>query len=315
MRPIRAYASLDSAATVERRVELVMRELERTGAFRRRRILIGAPTGGGHVNPVALELVERMAGGDVASVGIQYGTRASMLSLDKVVDASGMLDLLASRIRARILAEHPNGGGPQVLLYGESLGAWASQNMLDRSADRAERSSRGAAIDPLREAGIDRVAWIGTPGFSRFHSERLGPGGAQSLSAIEQIDSIPPAARAEARVWMLSHFDDYVHRADLSTIWRRPAWLPADGNNPDGVDPDQRWYPVLTFLDTIRGAAFSANKSRAGEFTNHGHDYRQALPKLLRAAYGFNEVTDADLARITEQVRQSEIWIMQQTWE
>jgi uncharacterized membrane protein len=313
MRPIRAYAALGSASTAEARVELVMRELERQGAFRRKRILVGAPTGGGHINPVALELVERMARGDVASVAVQFGDRPSMLSLHKVGEAGRLLDLLSTRIRDRIRAEHPNGGGPQVLLYGESLGAWASRRMLDGAADRAERAT-GAAVDPLQATGIDRVVWIGTPGFSRFRDDRLGPGGVQALSGIEQLDSIDPIARRSARVWMLAHYDDYVHRADLSTIWRRPSWLPKDGSNPRGVGASERWRPLLTFLDTIRGAATSANQAQAGTFTNHGHDYRKALPRLLREAYGFGDVTDAELARITEQVRQSEVWILGQKW-
>jgi uncharacterized membrane protein len=313
MRPVRAYAALGSAPTMEARVDLVMRELERQGAFQRSRILIGAPTGGGHINPVALELVERMSRGDIASVAIQYGNRPSMLSIHKVDDAGEMLDALARRIRDRIRAEHPAGGGPQVLVYGESLGAWASRRMLDHAADRAEQAT-GGPVDPLRELGIDRVAWIGTPGFSRFDDSRLGPGGMQSLTGVDELDSIDPATRRTARVWALAHHDDYVHRADLRTIWSRPEWLPKDGPNPRGVAPEQRWRPLLTFLDTIRGAATSANQAKPGNFTNHGHDYRSALPRLLRDAYGFHDIPDDELARITEQVRQSEVWIMSQKW-
>lgn len=313
MRPIRAYASLKSADTVEERVDLVMRELERQGAFSRAHIFLGAPTGGGHINPVAMELVERMAKGDVASVGIQYGTLPSVLSIGKVDDARDMLQLLMERIRDRIRREHPDGGGPKVLLYGESLGGWASQGVLDGAAERAERA--GQPADPLRLMGIDTAVWIGIPGFSRFRRDRLGPGGMQAMSSIAELDKLPVAARAQARAWELSHFDDPVHRADFATIWRRPTWLPADGSNPKGVDPSERWRPLLTFIDTAVMTFRSANKEVIGQFTDHGHDYRKELPALLREAFGFTHVTDAELARITEQVRQSEVWIMGQDWK
>ncbi len=313
MRPIRAYAALRSAPTPAARIELVMRELERQGAFSRSRIFVGAATGGGHVNPVAVELVERLSGGDVASVSIQYGTRPSILSFDKVKDARDVLELLLDRIKRRIAADHPNGGGPDVLLYGESLGGWASQGALEAAARRAERA--GQPADPLRATGIDTAVWVGIPGFSRFRRDRLGPGGMQVLSSVAQLESLPAEDRSRARAWELSHFDDPVYRADVATIWRRPHWLPKDGNNPPGVAPTDRWRPVLTFLSTVTMMFVTANNERPGVWTEHGHDYRKELPKLLRAAFGFDHVSDAELARISEQVRQSEVWIMDQKWK
>src|SRR5690606_31646520 len=79
MQPLRLYASLKSAESMEQRVDLLLQEMERAGAFDRANIFVGAPTGGGHINPVAMELVERMSKGDVASVGVQYGNLPSVL--------------------------------------------------------------------------------------------------------------------------------------------------------------------------------------------------------------------------------------------
>lgn len=313
-RPIRVYASLTSAPTVEQRIDLAMRELDRQGAFSRANILVGVATGGGHVNPVALELVERFAKGNVASVSMQYGTLPSVLSIHKVDDARDITGKLLERIRDRIRSEHPDGGGPRVLLYGESLGGWASQSALDGAAKRLERET-GRPADPLQALGVHRAAWVGIPGFSRFRADRLGPGGMQVLRGVHELAQLPPHERARARAWELSHLDDPVHRADFATIWRRPDWLPKDGPNPDRVDPDQRWKPLLTFLGTIKMALKSANKEVPGEFTDHGHDYRKELPALLREAYGFSDVGDAELARITEQVRQSELFILKHEWK
>jgi hypothetical protein len=314
LEPVRVYASLKSAPTPEARVELAMRELERQGAFHRKQIFVGVATGGGHVNPVTLELVERMARGDIASVAIQYGTRPSILSVDKVDDARDLTAMLLERIRDRVRRDHPNGGGPRVLLYGESLGGWASQNALERAAEQQERAT-GKPADPLAALGVDRAAWIGVPGFSRFKGERLGPGGMQAINAVEQLGTLKPGDATRARAWDYSHLDDPVHRADLSLFWKRPAWLPKDGPNPPGVGPDEHFRPILTALSTAWMAFRSAGKERPGIHEDHGHDYRGALPKLLRAAYGFSDVSDAELARMTEQVRQSELWIMDQEWK
>jgi uncharacterized membrane protein len=112
----------------------------------------------------------------------------------------------------------------------------------------------------------------------------------------------------------LSHLNDPVHRADLSLIWRRPHWLPADGKNPAGVDPRMRWRPVLTFLKTVGEVARSRAAATPGKWVDEGHDYRNALPALLRSAYSFDDVSDDELARVSEQVRRSEMWIMSQDW-
>jgi hypothetical protein len=136
-----------------------------------------------------------------------------------------------------------------------------------------------------------------------------------SLTAVGQLASLHPGDATRARAWDLSHLDDPVHRASLSLFWKRPAWLPKDGANPPGVGPDEHFRPVLTALSTAWMAFRSAGKERPGIHEDHGHDYRKELPKLLRAAYGFFDVTDTQLAQMTVQVRQSEVWIMDQEWK
>ena len=55
MAPVRAFAGLASAPTVDARVDLVMADLERLGAFERSVICIASPTGSGCVNYVAVD--------------------------------------------------------------------------------------------------------------------------------------------------------------------------------------------------------------------------------------------------------------------
>ena len=82
--PVRAFAGLASAPTVDARVDLVMSDLERLGAFERSVICISSPTGSGYVNYVAVETLEYLTRGDCATVALQYSLRPSFLSLDRV---------------------------------------------------------------------------------------------------------------------------------------------------------------------------------------------------------------------------------------
>ena len=70
--PIRVYAGLQSADSAKARARLAVRELERTGAFQRRVIVVATTTGTGWINPRSARSVEALNGGDTAIVGIQY---------------------------------------------------------------------------------------------------------------------------------------------------------------------------------------------------------------------------------------------------
>jgi uncharacterized membrane protein len=67
-KPIRVYVGLESAPTEYERRDLVLRELQRTGAFDRKLPIVISPTGTGYVNYVAGEAAEYMTRGNIASV-------------------------------------------------------------------------------------------------------------------------------------------------------------------------------------------------------------------------------------------------------
>ena len=58
---IRVYVGLESAETDVERVELALRELDRTHAFDREWLLIDLPTGTGYVNYAAVSVLEAIA--------------------------------------------------------------------------------------------------------------------------------------------------------------------------------------------------------------------------------------------------------------
>lgn len=67
---------LESAPTEYERRDLVLRELQRTGAFDRELLMVISPTGTGYVNYVAVEAAEYLTRGNIVSVTMQYSLRA-----------------------------------------------------------------------------------------------------------------------------------------------------------------------------------------------------------------------------------------------
>ena len=302
MRPIRVYAALHAAATVSERIDLVVRELERQGAFRRQYLLVAIPTGGGHVNPVVPEALERMTGGDVASCAVQFGTLPSFLSITKVGDGARIHAALLARIAQRVKTLYPHGGGPRVLLYGESLGAWSGAQILS-----------GGGPQRLRQLGIDRVLWVGEPGFATFDTSGFPFGAIKTHESWEAVlrTSADRHIQQHLRVMRYSHPDDPVHRADLATILR-----PSRRSTDDDIAAVQRpaWIPVLTFARSVFDLIVHANQARPGEFTDDTHDYRLELARLVRDGFGVQGVSDARLGAIAQQLERSDAWVLNSHW-
>ncbi len=80
MDPIRVYAGLESAEDPEERMDLVIKELERTGAFQRKVLVVIPTTGTGWVNPTAAQAIELVHDGDTALVASQYSYLPSWIS-------------------------------------------------------------------------------------------------------------------------------------------------------------------------------------------------------------------------------------------
>src|SRR5690606_13661648 len=79
--PIRVYVGLRSADTPAQRARLALEELLRVGAFERSALILVTPTGTGWIDPAAMDAVEYLHDGDIASVAMQYSYLSSPLSL------------------------------------------------------------------------------------------------------------------------------------------------------------------------------------------------------------------------------------------
>lgn len=120
---IRAYVGLDSAPTLDDRVDLAVDELDRAGAFDRSVIVVAVPTGSGWIDELALTGAENRFGGDVATVALQYSNKPSWMSfLLADGEAERSADALVRAVSTRAAAD-PN--PPRVVIYGQSLGSVA----------------------------------------------------------------------------------------------------------------------------------------------------------------------------------------------
>ncbi len=259
--PIRVFVGVHAAPTVEQRARIAVDELERLGAFSRGRILVCSATLRGYVNPIPVAAEEHLALGDVASVVVQYHDRRTLLMPAKVPIAARTHRALLEELRRRLPA-----AGPEVCVFGESLGAWASQNVF--------RAGGVRALDELR---VSRALWVGTPYFSRL-PRLLAKGKIPSDARVGTIRTKALLAGEAETGWrfvMLERrTDPVVLFSGLDLIWRRPEWLPAG-----------RWTPGITFVglafDLVAATNWPSSVPQA-----LAHDYRLELPLAVDLVFG-----------------------------
>jgi len=298
--PIRVYVGLESAPTEYERRDLALRELARTGAFDRKLLIVISPTGTGYVNYVAVEAAEYLTRGNVASVTMQYSLRPSVLSLDRVAEGRLQYRMLIDAIHNK-LAQRPAGRRPRVVIFGESLGAWTSQDAF------AHRGTQG-----LVDAGIDRAIWIGTPYMSKWEQESLGsdrPDVDRSLlrrfNDFGQLQALDRQARERLRYVLITHDNDGVGHFSPDLLAQAPDWLGPAGTRPAGVPKTEQWQSPATFIQTLIDMKNSANVI-PGQFEAKGHDYRADLALFVREVYAL-PASDEQLASIEAALRANEL--------
>jgi uncharacterized membrane protein len=298
--PICVYIGLESAPTEAERVALAIAELERTGAFDRSLLMVISPTGTGYVNYVAVESASYLSRGDIASVTMQYSLRPSPLSLDRVAEGRHHYRMLIDAIH-NALAERPPEKRPRVVLFGESLGAWTSQDAF------AHRGTQG-----LLNAGVDRALWIGTPYMSKWKEEVLHgdrPDVDRSLvgrfNDFGEVEALDPEARRRLRYVMITHANDAVGHFGLDLLVRAPDWLGPAATRAATVPGAEQWRSPTTFVQTLIDMKNAANVI-PGEFEAKGHDYRADLARFVREVYAL-PASDEQLAAVEQALRAAEL--------
>jgi uncharacterized membrane protein len=265
--PIRVYAGLDSAPTVQQRVRLVLHEMDRTGAFGRAVIAVVIPTGTGWVDSAVTNSLEYMYDGDTAMVSMQYSYLPSWISF--LADRSTVIDASAALITAvhDRWAAMPVATRPKLLLFGESLGTLGTEKTFGSVAAMAAGAD-GILLEgptfanPLRNE-IIAGRRPGTPVWDPAYA----PAPIEFAARAAELRTPPAGA---PKVVYLQNSTDPVVWWSPDLLWKSPAWL-TKPRGPD-VSPDMHWYPGITFWQTTVDLIF-ANQVPTG----HGHVYRSGV--------------------------------------
>jgi uncharacterized membrane protein len=286
--PIRVYVGLDSAPSVQDRVRLVLREMDRTGAFDRAVVAVIIPTGTGWVDSAVTNSLEYMYDGDTAMVSMQYSYLPSWISFladrSKVIDASSALITAVHRRWAAM----PAGARPKLLLFGESLGTLGTEKTFGSVAAMASGAD-GILLEgptfanPLRSqiiAGRRAGTPVWDPAYARASIE--------FAARPAELRSLPGG---RPKVVYLQNSTDPVVWWSPDLLWKSPPWL-AKPRGSD-VSPDMHWYPGITFWQTTVDLIF-ANEVPTG----HGHVYRSGVVDGWAAVAAPPGWTVADTVRL-----------------
>ncbi len=294
--PVRVYVGLAGAGTAQARARLALDELKRQHGFERGTLIVVTPTGTGWIDPAAMDTVEYLHHGDVASVAMQYSYLNSPLSLLFQPEyGAEAARALFSEIYG-YWTTLPKDRRPKLYLHGLSLGALNSE----KSAELFETIG-----DPIAGA-----LWSGAPFASRIWrsvTANRNPGSPAWLPEFRDsrfvrfMNQNGPTVPADApwgpmRVVYLQYASDAITFFAYRDAFQAPAWMTAP-RGPD-VSPELRWYPIVTMLQLALDMAV-ANGAPMG----FGHVY--APEHYVDAWVAVTDVRDWSaeaLARLKEQL-------------
>ena len=272
--PIRIYAGLQSAGTIEERVAVLLSELQRTRAYERSLLVMIPTTGTGWVDPVAARSIESMYNGDTVLVAMQYSYLPSWISFiadqqKSIQAARAMVDAVHRRWLHWPPAQHP-----VLALYGESLGSLAGQGAFEFLPDIAEKNVTSVLwVGPPNASGLWKALTVrrdpGTPEVQPRYDNGRTVRFAQA-SGPEEIAAVAVPAWDRPRVLFMQHASDPVVWWSTDLLFRRPDWL----SEPPGFDrsASMRWYPIVTFWQVSADMAGNITNSTTTP-TGHGHNY------------------------------------------
>jgi len=244
--PIRVYVGLQGADSPKARARLALEELKRAGGFERSNLIVVTPTGTGWIDPAAMDTVEYLLHGDVASVAMQYSYLSSPLSLLAHPEYGNEA---ARALFIEIYAYWttlPRHSRPRLYLHGLSLGAM--------------NSARSVELFDIFDDPIDGAVWSGPPFATRTWqsiTQGRNPGSLAWLPEfrdgrlvrfMNQDGSPVPedAPWGSMRIVYLQYASDAITFFSPHDFYRPPAWLDTP-RGPD-VSPQLSWYPAITML-------------------------------------------------------------------
>jgi uncharacterized membrane protein len=274
--------------------------MDRLGAFDRKYLLLVSPTGTGWVDHTVTETAEILARGDIATVCIQYGKAPSFLEIQGVSLGRAQFRQLLWGVRQRLIGI-PDEDKPKVMVFGESLGAWSSSDVIMHQG-----------IAGFDHYGIENALWFGLPGLARWSRtgmrEGRNPltpkGTVGAFDRFEQYAELSDEEKDTLRAVVVDHDNDPISQISLRLAVKRPPWL--DGEPRRNVPEGMRWQPVITFIQVLADA-MNAMVTIPGEYKSFGHDYRADTLDFVGAAYDLPAYSDEQAITIHETLVRREL--------
>ncbi|WP_332714641.1 alpha/beta hydrolase [Pelagibacterium mangrovi] len=253
--PLRVYVGLRSAETIEERARLALAEMQRVGAFDKSILVLIMPVGTGWVDPAAIDTLEFLHDGDVASVALQYSYLTSWLSLVTEPDVG----VAAAQALFNIVYDHwtnlPADDRPRLYLHGLSLGAYSSQ--------------ASATLYDILGDPFDGALWVGPPfasdAWRNFTENRdpespwwlpqFGDGSTVRFASAGHVLESAGGRWGATRILYLQYPSDPIVFFEPTTLYRPPEWL--SGERPPEISQLLNWYPVVTFFQLLLDMALA----------------------------------------------------------
>jgi uncharacterized membrane protein len=299
--PIRVYVGVESEPLYATgRSELALEEMDRLGAFDRKYLLLVSPTGTGWVDHTVIETAEILARGDIATVCIQYGKAPSFLEAQGVSLGRAQFRQLLWGVRQRLIGVREE-EKPKVLVFGESLGAWSSSDVIMHQG-----------IAGFDHYGIENALWFGLPGVAKWsrtgmregRSPLTPKGTVAAFDRFEQYEELSEEARRSLRAVIVDHDNDPISQMSLRLAVKKPPWL--DGVYRRNIPEGMRWEPLITFIQIVADA-MNATVMIPGQYKSFGHDYRADTLDFVSAAYDLPPITPVQAIAIHETLVRREI--------
>lgn len=271
MTPIRVYVGVAAGGTLADRVATAVRELERTGGFERKVLVVATTTGAGWLEPQAVDSVEYLQSGDTATVALQYAYTPSWMSALTAPELpTETSSALFTAVRAKWLTL-PADSRPQLVAYGLSLGAQANMNSFGTLEAMLERTQGALLVGPTNTTPLWRELQDTRDAGSPVWQPVLD-NGAQVRWASKHGDFEQPAAPWRTpRVAILQHATDPITWLGPELIWQRPQWL-TQGNRAPDVSPRMHWIPLVTAVQVTLDMLVSVQVP-----ARHGHAFGDVM--------------------------------------
>jgi uncharacterized membrane protein len=246
MQPIRVYAGFDTGDTLKERAQIALAEVKRVGGFDRSTLIIATATGTGWIDPSAVNTVEYIHAGDIATVTLQYSYLPSWLTLMVEPELSQQAAKALFKAIYGYWTSLPHDTRPELYLHGLSLGALGSEYSADLVTMIADPISGALWSGPpflsniWREVTLDRnqdsPQW--RPVFRNSAMIRF--------MTQEGFPSLPGAEWGPLRFVYLQHASDPMSFFSSRLAYESPDWLGPDRGHD--VSPSLRWFPLVTFF-------------------------------------------------------------------